>query len=384
MNGRVYDPVIGRFLSADPFIQSPDDLQSLNRYSYVNNNPLSYTDPSGFFLKKLLKKIKNFIKKVWKAVVVTAIAIVATVLTAGIAAWASGIIAASLGAFGSAIGPIIGGMIKGAISGFIGGMANGLLHGGSLSQALKAGLNGALTGAISGGLAGLDAASINNVFAKHALKALGKGLLSGIQREQQGGKFLHGFFSGAMISMAGSLQGVIDTHAPRLVRVLAGAVIGGTVSKLGGGKFVNGAATAAFARLFNDCAGQGCANPKFKASDVVAKLNQWTDKLYQQHPNGFTKMLNNLAICAKCIVELVSDKGKLWDWAKANPGLSIPMGAIAVAGYVGYSLLRKEFKIPSISLMSIDKVKLRLGGSYSLKGNGLKLNMKYGGLQLAY
>jgi RHS repeat-associated protein len=49
MNGRVYDPAIGRFLSPDPFIPDPYDPQSLNRYSYVRNNPMSRTDPSGFF-----------------------------------------------------------------------------------------------------------------------------------------------------------------------------------------------------------------------------------------------------------------------------------------------------------------------------------------------
>ena len=53
MNGRVYDPTIGRFLSADPFIQSPANSQGLNRYSYLHNNPLNAVDPSGFFLKKL-------------------------------------------------------------------------------------------------------------------------------------------------------------------------------------------------------------------------------------------------------------------------------------------------------------------------------------------
>ena len=49
MNGRVYDPVLGRFMSADPYIQAPDNLQSYNRYSYVWNNPLSATDPSGYW-----------------------------------------------------------------------------------------------------------------------------------------------------------------------------------------------------------------------------------------------------------------------------------------------------------------------------------------------
>lgn len=48
MNGRVYDPELGRFISADPLIQFPYDPQSYNRYSYVLNNPLKYTDPSGY------------------------------------------------------------------------------------------------------------------------------------------------------------------------------------------------------------------------------------------------------------------------------------------------------------------------------------------------
>jgi RHS repeat-associated protein len=48
MNGRVYDQDLGRFLSGDPTVQFAANLQSYNRYSYVLNNPLSFTDPSGF------------------------------------------------------------------------------------------------------------------------------------------------------------------------------------------------------------------------------------------------------------------------------------------------------------------------------------------------
>ncbi|HEU4689203.1 MAG TPA: RHS repeat-associated core domain-containing protein [Vicinamibacterales bacterium] len=48
MNGRVYDPLLGRFLSADPFVTRPFNGQGLNRYAYVLNNPLTLTDPSGF------------------------------------------------------------------------------------------------------------------------------------------------------------------------------------------------------------------------------------------------------------------------------------------------------------------------------------------------
>lgn len=48
MNGRVYDPSIGRFVSADPHVTLPYNGQSLNRYSYVLNNPTNFTDPTGF------------------------------------------------------------------------------------------------------------------------------------------------------------------------------------------------------------------------------------------------------------------------------------------------------------------------------------------------
>jgi RHS repeat-associated protein len=48
MQGRMYDPQIGRFLSADPVVGNPLSGQSYNRYSYVSNNPLTFTDPTGF------------------------------------------------------------------------------------------------------------------------------------------------------------------------------------------------------------------------------------------------------------------------------------------------------------------------------------------------
>jgi RHS repeat-associated protein len=51
MNGRVYDPLVARFMSADPFIQDPTHSQSYNRYTYVWNNPTNLTDPTGFAAK---------------------------------------------------------------------------------------------------------------------------------------------------------------------------------------------------------------------------------------------------------------------------------------------------------------------------------------------
>jgi hypothetical protein len=48
LNGRVEDSIIGRFMSADPHIPDPTNAQDYNRYSYVDNNPLTLIDPSGF------------------------------------------------------------------------------------------------------------------------------------------------------------------------------------------------------------------------------------------------------------------------------------------------------------------------------------------------
>ena len=48
-NARLYDPVIGRFFSPDPFVQAPDFTQNYNRYSYCMNNPVMYSDPDGEF-----------------------------------------------------------------------------------------------------------------------------------------------------------------------------------------------------------------------------------------------------------------------------------------------------------------------------------------------
>jgi len=49
MNGRLYDPKLHRFLQPDNYVQDPENTQNYNRYGYVLNNPLKYTDPTGEF-----------------------------------------------------------------------------------------------------------------------------------------------------------------------------------------------------------------------------------------------------------------------------------------------------------------------------------------------
>ncbi|MBK7520143.1 MAG: hypothetical protein IPI75_08355 [Gammaproteobacteria bacterium] len=59
MNGRTYDPKVGRFMQADLFVQDPADTQSYNRYSYARNNPLNATDPTGFLFSELVRVVRD-------------------------------------------------------------------------------------------------------------------------------------------------------------------------------------------------------------------------------------------------------------------------------------------------------------------------------------
>ena len=66
MNGRVQDPTLGRFISPDPFVQSPANSQNYDRFGYTYNNPLSYTDPTGFIFKKIGRALKKVVKGIVK------------------------------------------------------------------------------------------------------------------------------------------------------------------------------------------------------------------------------------------------------------------------------------------------------------------------------
>ena len=69
MNGRVYDPLLARFGTPDPTTESPFSTQGWNRYSYVGNSPLNFTDPSGYcflgcFWKPIFAAVQNLFRSV--------------------------------------------------------------------------------------------------------------------------------------------------------------------------------------------------------------------------------------------------------------------------------------------------------------------------------
>src|SRR6185369_8620442 len=63
LNGRVYDALLARFTSADPTVTDPMNMQGWNRYSYVGNDPLAFTDPNGFsWLSSFFRSVTNFFR----------------------------------------------------------------------------------------------------------------------------------------------------------------------------------------------------------------------------------------------------------------------------------------------------------------------------------
>ena len=120
-----------------------------------------------------------------------------------------------------------------------------LLNGASPGDALIAGLTGAVLGGLTAGISN-KIGNLSNVLAR----AISHGIVSGVRAIIQGGNFLSGFLS----SFASTyLQPIGRTLARGSYygRAFFSAMVGGTVSVIGGGKFANGAVTSAFQFMFN-------------------------------------------------------------------------------------------------------------------------------------
>lgn len=245
MNGRVYDPTLGRFLSADPHIQFPHSTQGYNRYTYVNNNPLSYTDPSGFFLKKLFKSVKNELRR-WErdfrheirregSYLGAAINVIAAIVSVAVCQGAAGVCYAGIA----------------IAAGTAGGVARA--QGATDKDALRAGAIAGTSAYVSGQIGDFYKGSTSTTVIIN--RAVTHGLAQGAISELSGGDFKNGFASGFFSSVAGNtvLKGIKGDGASAVAgRIIAAAIIGGTASKLSGGKFANGAISGAFVQAFND------------------------------------------------------------------------------------------------------------------------------------
>ena len=140
MNARLYDPTLGRFLSPDPYVQLPDNLQGFNRYTYGMNNPLCYVDENGEFWWFVAAAVVggiinvatnwNNIDNIWQGLGYFGVGAVA-----GAASFATGgAVTGALGGLTGIAGGAIVGMTTGATSGFVLGGGNAVLSGGNFND----------------------------------------------------------------------------------------------------------------------------------------------------------------------------------------------------------------------------------------------------------
>lgn len=212
MNGRIYDPALGRFMSADPTIQYPHDLQNYNRYSYVNNNPLGYTDPSGY----------GFFSKLWRNIVRPAVAfVVGTVACGG--------------------NPYCGAALAGAVQGY------------SQTHNLRGAVIGTINGLISAEIGAQFPIETNGSInighilpnaALHAARACGVA-------SAQGGRCGSSAAAAFVTSALGPLSDNALEGGGLLAQLAGRAVVGGIASKAAGGSFEDGLREGAFESITN-------------------------------------------------------------------------------------------------------------------------------------
>jgi len=246
MNGRMYDPHLGRFLSADPTIQEPSNAQSLNRYSYGLNDPLAFTDPTGFsFFSRLWDGIKDLVHDVFHvASAIFSNPVVDEVLeiaAVAVATWAAAapnvLISQALGYFAEAAA--FDGVVTYAQTGNIGiGLRSAAMT--FLSECVWAG-----TGA-----------ELKKAGANWAESTLTHGVVGGGLGEVEGGSFKDGFLTASVTqALSGPISRIGPNQqgwAPMMERGLASGIVGGTVAAETGGNFENAMLTSAISEMCND------------------------------------------------------------------------------------------------------------------------------------
>lgn len=233
MNGRVYDPLIGRMTSADPTVPDAMNPQAWNRYSYVGNDPLAFTDPSGYsWLSEFFHGIANLFNSV-----PILRSIVQIVITAVLSPFVGPVAAAAAGAA----------IINGLSGGNLGSMLKSAAIAGATAFAFD------VVGTVTLGPAHASPTIGSNAYFANVAGHAGVGCLSSVA---SGGSCQSGAMSGAVGAAASPLvRDVFPNPKGNTGDLIGGTaasgVVGGFASLAGGGKFENGAVTAAFGYMYN-------------------------------------------------------------------------------------------------------------------------------------
>jgi RHS repeat-associated protein len=345
MNGRIYDPAVARFLSADPMIQDPSNLQSYNRYSYVWNSPLAGTDPSGYNWfsdrRNDIVKVVATISMPWAALAISNVGGLGDdVEHAWKQAYKSEIgravivITASYLTAGTAEFFFAPGLFTSMASGFVGGLAGSNGH-------LKAGIEGALTAGAFYGVGSVT--DMHNVqdwskvsSGQFAANVLGHALVGCASAEAKGGDCGKGAASAAVGDLATPFY-----SANPVVGTIQSAVVGGTTSVLGGGKFSNGAITSAYGYLFNAI---GAEKRK-----EWARANHWVDE------NG--KLIDTSAAWRDGLADAYGKVGSVAAIAGSFPSPLAPtFQAVSLGSSVMSDIVLKPNVPGFFSDMAMDKI----------------------------
>lgn len=373
MNGRIYDPALGRFTTPDPFIQNPYNLQNLNRFSYVVNRPLKLVDPSGYFfgdigdffggisndvsdvlkntrerlgdlgqaqidllIKAQLRETNRRGKKVfgdetWSTIVVTGATI-------------------SVGAACAACAPLV----SGAANGFVGSFLSVMIANDDFDAALQAGLRGAVIGGLSASLTygvgsladkagGITASGeFTNPLLRYGVKVVGHGAIQGGIAELNGDNFKSGFYSGAYTSVSEPLIGIIAKDSKSSARIAA-AIAGGTGAEIGGGKFINGAVSGVMVHMYNT---------ERHTRDGLSSEDR--DLLYKDNPELFTNeeialATNSGGLIGETYGQALFEFTKLYKSGQFNPhkipDLTYKIYNNYQANTIKYRILAEEVKV---------------------------------------
>jgi RHS repeat-associated protein len=288
MNGRLYDATIARFVSADPIIQDPMSTLAFNRYAYVDNNPMTYTDPTGYLkIGKIFRSIlnvvawglgglpgvKNFVAEhQWAQ---TAIQIISATGGPASAAWGAAYVA-------NVNGGDLGDMFKAAVIAYATASAFEAVGDATDGHFGKNGLNqGRLTKSQWFGTG------------QHLANIAGHAVVGCARSAAQGGNC----GSGALAAGFGSFTGpLIPSNWGMAGNVAVRAVVGGTGSVLGGGKFGNGAVTASFGYLYNEIYIRSGDRTLFDKAVEYLKQDEGMSEVYhllKNSPEIYTVEMNN-------------------------------------------------------------------------------------------